>query len=222
MPGSVIYVLAGVNGSGKSSVGGAIIRESSADYFNPDEAARAIQKANPDISISDANGIAWQEGKHLLERAIAEGLDYAFETTLGGKTITALLEKAISSGSEVWVWYVGLDSIEHCIDRVKARVIAGGHDIPEAKIRARFVQSPLNLIRLLPKLSRLRVFDNSRESDPRRQKLPQPKLILEMNAGRIVKTCNLSTAPEWAKPILAAALKLSRANQKPKPRAKTP
>lgn len=217
MPAPVIYVLAGVNGSGKTSVGGAIIRQNSADYFNPDEAAKKILKANSGISMPEANGLAWQEGKRLLERAIAERLDYAFETTLGGKTITGLLEKAISAGLSVWVWYVGLDTIDHCIDRVKARVASGGHDIPEEKIRARYVQSPLNLIRLLPKLSRLLVFDNSKEGNPRRGKLPQPELILEMKAGRIVKTCDLSTAPEWAKPILAAALKLSRGKRKPKP-----
>ena len=35
-----LYALAGVNGAGKSSVGGAMIRASGADYFNPDEAAR--------------------------------------------------------------------------------------------------------------------------------------------------------------------------------------
>lgn len=213
----ILYVLAGVNGSGKSSVGGAIIRKNSANYFNPDEAATKILKANPGLSSTEANAIAWQEGKRLLERAIVEHLDYSFETTLGGQTITELLEKAISAGLFVWVWYVGLDSIEHCIDRVRSRVAAGGHNIPVEKIRARYIQSPLNLIRLLPKLSRLLLYDNSAEGNPRQGKLPHPKLILELKAGRILKTCDLATAPEWAKPILAAALKLSRPNQKAKP-----
>ncbi len=210
----IIYVLAGVNGSGKSSVGGAVIRKNSADYFNPDEAAKKIQKANPGLSLSEANGIAWEEGKRLLERAIAERLDYAFETTLGGQTMTELLEKAIAAGLSVWVWYVGLDSPERCIDRVKARVAAGGHDIPEDKIRARYVQSPLNLIRLLPKLSRLLVYDNSAEGNPRQGKHPRLKLILDLKACRLRKTCDLSTAPQWAKPILLAALKCSRPIQK--------
>lgn len=221
MPSSrpIIYVLAGVNGSGKSSVGGAIIRQNSANYFNPDEAARKIHEANPGMSLFDANSIAWQEGKRLLELAIAKHLDYAFETTLGGETITRLLEKATTAGLSVWVWYVGLDSPQHCIERVKARVADGGHDIPEEKILARYIQSPLNLIRLLPKLSRLLLFDNSKEGNPRKGKPPQPKLILEFKAGLIVKTCDLSSAPDWTKPILAAALKLNQMNQKkPKPR----
>ena len=49
-----IWVLAGTNGAGKSSIGGAMIRAAGADYFNPDEAARRIQDANPGTSISDA------------------------------------------------------------------------------------------------------------------------------------------------------------------------
>jgi predicted ABC-type ATPase len=42
-----LYVLAGINGAGKSSIGGAMIRASGADYFNPDEAARDLIAANP-------------------------------------------------------------------------------------------------------------------------------------------------------------------------------
>jgi predicted ABC-type ATPase len=48
----VIYVLAGVNGAGKSSIGGAAIRENGAEYFNPDEAARRIADANPCYAAS--------------------------------------------------------------------------------------------------------------------------------------------------------------------------
>ena len=103
-------MLAGTNGAGKSSIAGAMFRQAGAEYFNPDEAARLIQSANPGTSQEDANAAAWQQGERLLERAIAERCDFAFETTLGGKTITGLLERALSSGIEVRVWYVGLDT----------------------------------------------------------------------------------------------------------------
>src|SRR4029077_14820825 len=90
-----LYPLAGVNGAGKSSVGGAMIRATGADYFNPDEAARQIVEVNPQASVAEANGAAWLEGKRLLQRAIAEHGNFAFETTLGGTTITKLLRDAI-------------------------------------------------------------------------------------------------------------------------------
>ena len=144
-----------------------MFRQAGAEYFNPDEAARLIQSANPGTSQEDANAAAWQQGKRLLERAIAERCDFAFETTLGGRTITGLLERALSSGIEVRVWYVGLDTPELHVARVRARVARGGHDIPEARVRDRFDTSRLNLIRLLPRLTELVVYDNSAEADPR-------------------------------------------------------
>jgi predicted ABC-type ATPase len=47
---SRIYVLAGVNGAGKSSIGGAAFRERGSDYYNPDEAAREIREAHPELT----------------------------------------------------------------------------------------------------------------------------------------------------------------------------
>ena len=69
-----IYVLAGANGAGKSSIGGAALLQHGVEYFNPDEAARRILAANPTIIQKDANSAAWHEGKRLLERAITERL----------------------------------------------------------------------------------------------------------------------------------------------------
>ena len=65
--------------------------------------------------------------------------------------MTALLERALAVGLEVRVWYVGLSSPELHLARVRARVAKGGHDIPEAQVRARYDSSRLNLIRLLPR-----------------------------------------------------------------------
>jgi predicted ABC-type ATPase len=90
------------------------------------------------LSEAEANSRAWHQGTRLLQRAIAERLNFAFETTLGGNTIPALLSSALSAGGEVRVWYVGLSSVEQHIARVKARVEKGGHPIPEQKIRERF------------------------------------------------------------------------------------
>jgi hypothetical protein len=74
--------------------------------------------------------------------------------------------------------------VERHIERVRARVRKGGHDIPEADIRRRFDNSRLNLIHLMPR----------------------PKLVLHMERGRIVGPRNLVRTPEWAKPIVAAGM----------------
>ncbi len=202
-----IYVLAGTNGAGKSSIIGAMFLQEQIEFFNPDDAAKRIRSASPGISQAEANSAAWLQGKRLLERAIQEKLDFAFETTLGGKTITRLLETALSRGTEVRIWYVGLKNVELHIERVRSRVKSGGHDIPEQKIRERYVQSRLNLIQLLPRLAEFRVYDNSEEADPKSGKAPHPKLILHCVQARVAETCDLSVVPEWAKPILAVAMK---------------
>jgi predicted ABC-type ATPase len=204
-----IYVLAGTNGAGKSSLGGAMFLETGAEYFNPDEAALRFRSANPGMTREEANSAAWRQGKRLLERAISDRLDFAFETTLGGHTIAALLHRALSEKIEVRIWYVGLATAELHIARVCSRVAAGGHDIPEAKIRERYESSRLNLVELMPKLTELRVFDNSEEGDPRRGIAPRPTLLLHLNRGKIVDSCDLDATPQWAKPILATAMKLS-------------
>lgn len=183
------------------------MRARGGEYFNPDEAARQIQQAEPGIDVVEANSRAWKEGKRLLENAIARRQEFAFETTLGGNTIPALLRRAFDAGLDVRVWYVGLDSPERHIARVKARVARGGHDIPQSKIRERYDRSREHLIHLLPTLAELWVFDNSEEGDSALGGIADPKLILHALNGRIVETCEVSEVPAWAKPIFFAALR---------------
>jgi predicted ABC-type ATPase len=213
-----IYVLAGTNGAGKSSIGGALLRSEGVRFYNPDEAARRLRAANPGLSTGEANGLAWQQGATLLERAITQNGNFAFETTLGGDTITRLLEAAIDAGLEVHVWYAGLATVEQHVRRVRTRFARGGHDIPEDAIRRRYVTSRLNLIRLLPRLSSLRVFDNSAEADPAGGLEPQPALVLHLERGRIAGPSDLSGTPAWAKPIVAAALRARDRLRRRRPR----
>ncbi len=214
--GAGVYVLAGCNGAGKSSIGGAALRRAGVAFFDPDHAARRIRAANahlvPPPSQTEINGAAWSEGRRLLERAIAQRLDFAFETTLGGETMTALLERAADAGLAVHVWFAGLANVELHLARVRRRVAKGGHDIPEGKIRERYDRGRENLIRLLPRLAQLHVYDNSTEGDPDAGVAPLPRLVLHCVARRIVAPralrSLLETTPGWAKPIVAAALKL--------------
>jgi predicted ABC-type ATPase len=201
-----IRVLAGVNGAGKSSVGGAALRADGGDYYNPDEVARDFVAQG--ATVADANARAWAGGRDLLARAIERGSAFTFETTLGGRTITRLLQEAAARGAEVSVWYVGLASADLHVERVKARAREGGHDIPEGLIRERYDRSRLNLIALLPSLAELRVYDNSMDADPAARVAPRPRLVLHLRRGVVAGPGDLATTPEWARPIVAAALRL--------------
>ena len=201
-----IQVFAGVNGAGKSSVGGESFLATGAEFYNPDEAARRLRAAKPALAQTEANAAAWQLGRTLLERAIKNRESFTFETTLGASTIPRLLSQAATRGIEVHVWYAGLSSPELHIQRVKARAARGGHDIPEADIRRRYEHSRLNLIHLMPSLAGLRVYDNSAEADPATGTAPVPKLVLHVERGRIKNLKDLARTPEWAKPVVAAAM----------------
>jgi predicted ABC-type ATPase len=207
----VIFVLAGVNGAGKSSVGGASLRDQGQSYFNPDEFARRA-RIELACSIEEANAQAWEESRRRLEAAILNRRSFSFESTLGGSTIPAMLKNAAISGFEVIVWFIGLSDPDLHIARVRERVADGGHDIPEAKIRERWSSSRRNIIDLMPHLDALRVFDNSRERDPVTLMIPPPKLLLHLEKGSVVSPSAsvLQATPEWAKPIIARALQLQR------------
>ena len=207
----ILYVLAGVNGAGKSSIGETIFSAEGSEVYNPDTIAFKIRALHPHISTAQANGHAWQIGKELLEQAIAQKNDYRFETTLGGRSIARLLQSAAQAGHQLHIWFCGLESPELHLRRVRSRVSRGGHDIPEEKIRERWNSSRENLIRLLPYIHHLRLYDNSTEADPAAGQAPRPRLLLEMKSRKITAPADLSNAPDWAQPIIAAAIHLHKA-----------
>jgi predicted ABC-type ATPase len=204
----VLYVLAGVNGAGKSSVGGHLLERAGLTWFNPDTFARELL-AGTGCGQTEANAAAWQEGMRRLDEAVAKGTNFAFETTLGGHTVPARIHAA-SRTHDVLMWFCGLSSPELHLARVKARVAMGGHDIPEGRIRERYPASLENLIALMPVLAQLQVHDNSAEVR-RGEAIPDPVLVAEMIAGKLVWPTDLeplSRTPDWAKPLVEAALSM--------------
>jgi predicted ABC-type ATPase len=204
----VLFVLAGVNGAGKSSIGGHLLQRQGVTWFNPDTFARELMTATG-CDQRTANVHAWNEGLRRLDDALAARHDHAFETTLGGTTIASRIAAATTS-HDVIIWFCGLASPELHIARVRARVAAGGHDIPEKRIRERYPQALQNLIALLPHLAYLQAYDNSTEARVG-EPIPDPLLVLEMEAGRVVWPAaddveTLEQTPDWAKPLVEAAL----------------
>jgi predicted ABC-type ATPase len=208
----VLYVLAGVNGAGKSSVGGHLLERDGLTWFNPDTFARELM-ASTGCDQQTANGYAWQEGMRRLEEAVDKSLNHAFETTLGGKSVTEKILRAAKT-HDVLIWFCGLSSPDLHIARVKARVAAGGHPIPEEKIRERYPNAQLNLIKLMPHTAYIKVYDNSAEAAADGT-VPDPVLVLDMENGQVISPDPdnlkaLQRAPEWTKAILEAALRGGR------------
>lgn len=178
-------------------------------YFNPELWARKLAESS--LSLEEANGIAWRARYDGLRRAIARRENFAFETTLGGRTIVQELHRAIEAGLDVCIWYVGLATPELHIARVRARVASGGHHIPTAKIRERYPKSLANLVSLIGRAAEIHVFDNSTESP---DGLPAAQLVFRLHGEKLVDPdlqTLLMRSPEWAKPLVAAAVLASTA-----------
>lgn len=210
MPGSVtpvIHVLAGPNGGGRSSLGGALLRSRGLDYFDPEFYARELA-ATRRTHIDSVLGDAWREGVRRLVEAIEGGTSYAIESTLAGKTIPALLGVAALRGFRVQVMYFGLCDVQRHIARVATRVAHGGVAVPDELLARRWRRSPENVIGLMPYLQGLRVFDNSWPREPGSVALPPPRELLHVEDGRLLcpQGSELGSMPNWAKPIVEAAI----------------
>lgn len=207
MPGEIV-VAAGTNGAGKSSIAQPYIEANGYPYFNPDQHARKLVQLG--VSPDEANGRAWQFGHDRLREAVDRDKSFAFETTLGGHSIAFELMRALAFGRAVTMFYVGLASPELHVRRVAARVVRGGHDIPAELIRKRYDSSRANLVSFIGTQAWIRVWDNSAESADGMPggaeqvfEVREAKLILPDTASG-----DADSIPEWARPLLAQALKL--------------
>lgn len=74
--------------------------------------------------------------------------DFAFESTLSGRTYAGMLRSARAAGYEVRLCYLWLPSVAMSLRRVRQRVRKGGHDVPEADLRRRYLPSLQNFFSL--------------------------------------------------------------------------
>ena len=158
-----VVVIAGPNGAGKTTVSRTLLSEilHSKAFVNADAIAQGLNGLAPETQ-------AFQAGRLMLQQldAFAEvGEDFAFETTLSGRTYAAWLRKLREEGYRVFLFYSWLSSADLAVERVRIRVRTGGHSIPEPTIRSRYVRSWDNFLRLYqPIADEWRLVDNSHDT----------------------------------------------------------
>jgi predicted ABC-type ATPase len=97
-----------------------------------------------------------------IDELLAEGADFAFETTLSTKTFVSFIKEAQSKGYKVTLLYFWLESPEMAYQRVAARVSKGGHNIPVDVIERRYYRGIKNLFGLyIPICDRWIVVNNT-------------------------------------------------------------
>jgi predicted ABC-type ATPase len=131
-----VVVLGGINGAGKTTSSQTLLADQLAvlSFVNADTIARGLNAFRPEA-------VALQAGRVMptrLKELAAERVDFAFETTLAGKTYLPFLRSLRENGYSVELNYFWLWSTDLALSRVRARVRQGGHNIPEATIRQRY------------------------------------------------------------------------------------
>ncbi|MGM0881071.1 MAG: zeta toxin family protein [Bacillota bacterium] len=188
-PTAVMFVFAGNNGSGKSTIRNLIIdRLGISVNVDPDALARRIDNENPEKHRVSAG----KDAIKLVRECIKNKRDFSIETTLAGGNAIRQMQEAKDNGFEVIMFYVGLGDFRLNIDRVAVRVKNGGLDIPTEDIIRRDQTSMKNLLAHLYLLDHLIVIDNSDLDGV---------IVLEADVNHNVIKYMAETIPNWVKAI---------------------
>lgn len=197
-PFATMFVFAGNNGSGKSTIRNLIVDKLGVSVnIDPDALARGIDRKNPDrYKVS-----AGKEAIKLARDCIRNKRDFTVETTLAGGNVIRQMRVAKEKGFEVIMFYVGLGDYRLNIERVAARVRNGGHHIDTADIIRRHQTSLDNLLLHLKLIDHLIVIDNSSSDGV---------IVLESDSETIKH--HVALLPDWVK-IIDSYLQNKNADQ---------
>ena len=131
-----LYIISGCNGAGKTTASYSLLPEmlDCKEFVNSDEFAKGLSPFDPSKASIQASRYMLMKIRYLLKRHE----DFAVETTLATRTLLKTVKSAQAAGYTVTLLYFWLNSPELAVERVRARVEAGGHNIPEETIRRRY------------------------------------------------------------------------------------
>jgi predicted ABC-type ATPase len=153
-------IIAGPNGAGKTTFAREfLLRETGVIHFvNADLIAGGLSPLRPELAARQAGRLVLME---LIRMAKARE-DFAFESTLSGRTYLRLLARWKAAGYQITIVFLSLTSPQLALQRIASRVRQGGHDIPRADVLRRFQRSWDNYHTLYRPLAHAwSVYDNS-------------------------------------------------------------
>lgn len=155
-----LYIIAGCNGAGKTTASFTILVDTldCKEFVNADEIAKGLSPFQPEKVAFEAGRIMLNRIDELLHR----GINFSFETTLSTKSYKSFVLRAQQQGYKVTLLYFWLQTVELAKERVKTRVLEGGHNIPVDVIERRYLRGIKNLFEIyLDIVDAVLIFDNS-------------------------------------------------------------
>ena len=155
-----VYIIAGPNGSGKTTFAKKFLPDYAkcSNFINADLIASGLSPFSPGLVAIKAGKLVIEEIKGLSDK----GADFAFETTLAGKSYIKFLKKLKEHGYSVSIFFLWIPNTTLALTRIKDRVAVGGHDVPANDVIRRFGRGLDNFFRYYkPIADTWLLFDNS-------------------------------------------------------------
>jgi predicted ABC-type ATPase len=179
LTGPTLTFVAGANGSGKTTLtrwNSELFRE--IPVLDPDTIGKTLQSAaTAAFPIAGGRQVLTSAREHLRQ---AES--FAVETTLAGKNYLRMMLEARQDGFEIVLVYIGTENVEINLARIRDRVLAGGHDVPQEDVRRRYKRSFANLPIAIKRADHTILFDNSTEEGYRLVAILSPTESQWLNA----------------------------------------
>ena len=183
----VLIVIAGPNGSGKTSTTRLVIKHEWAEqcvYINPDEIA---QTKFGDWNDPDAVRKSVEYCEEWREQLLREHKDFIFETVLSSDGKVGFIKRAKEEG------YICTSTPAINASRIAKRVMEGGHDVPIHKIISRYQKAIVNAGQIAQFVDRLYVYDNSIDNQ-------EARILFRTTDGKLAKQYT-DSIPGWAETI---------------------
>lgn len=155
-----IYIIGGCNGAGKTTASFTILPEiiDCKEFVNADEIAKGLSPFQPEAASFEAGRIMLQR----IEEMVRQNKTFAFETTLASKIYKKRLEEAQKAGYSIFLIFFWLQNADLAKERVRIRVMEGGHNIIPEIIDRRYYRGIGNLFNVyLPMVNSAMILDNS-------------------------------------------------------------
>ncbi len=135
-----MIIISGANGSGKTTFAIPYVNEKGYEFLNADEIAKQLENEGKSNAMIKAGRIFFKR----LEANIKNEINFVVETTLSGSYINKVAKRAKKEGYKIITIYIFLDDANLCVQRVRTRVVKGGHNVPKEDIIRRFYRSKEN------------------------------------------------------------------------------